>query len=125
MGQPKNSQRETERVRESEQITAMAKTMTMTTEKERNETERNELYLFILNFLVECRLPFISFHFVSFDSYLWKLFLISLMEKLCKLLALCVVVWCAFFALVDCRSVSLSLMLTNYKHTRDSLPTRS
>lgn len=43
---------------------------------EKNETERNEvkLYLFIFDFLVKCRLPLIPFHFIPFDSYLWNYF---------------------------------------------------
>lgn len=86
------------------------------------KTERNEmkLYLFIFDFLVKCRLPLIPFHSIWF--IFMELFLISLMEKLCKLLALfsLFLIGISFLSL----SLSLSLMLTNYKHTRDGLPTR-
>lgn len=45
-------------------------------QRSRKKTERNEmqLYLFIFDFLVKCRLPFISFHSIPFDSYLWNYF---------------------------------------------------
>lgn len=34
-------------------------------EKERDDNgARNELYLFVFDFLVECRLPFIPFHLI-------------------------------------------------------------
>lgn len=56
----------------------------------------------------------IHFHFHSIWFIFMELFLISLMEKLCKLLAL----FSSSLQLLLIAVSFLSLMLTNYKHTR-------
>lgn len=93
--------------------------------KKWNGTKWNEIvfvFTFILIFSLNVAFAIHSLHSIWF--IFMELFLISLMEKLCKLLALCVRISFFFCSYWLPHFVFLSLMLTNYKQW-DGLPTRS